>query len=278
MGVTTMKMISRTSITSTMGVTLISELTFAPSFRFANAIARYLPCGHNPGQAPCSSWEGPAPDRSSAGQATHAETVGAPFLTPSMREKWGAFLPANVAALLQEVIDQFAGRVVHFDVERFHATSQVVEHHDGRDGDEQPDGRRYQRFRDTAGDCCQSGGLRVVDADERVQNAHHRSEQSHEGSGRSDGGEAAQSALQFGVDDGFGAFQGALGGFNGFARDRARGILVGLELHQAGGHNLGQMALLVALGNLDGFVDAAIAQSTGNCRSERTRLLASRAI
>src|SRR6202034_2978185 len=43
MGVTTMKMISRTSITSTMGVTLISELTFAPSFRFANAMAWYLP-------------------------------------------------------------------------------------------------------------------------------------------------------------------------------------------------------------------------------------------
>jgi hypothetical protein len=37
-------MISKTSITSTMGVTLISELIFAPSFRFANAIARYLPC------------------------------------------------------------------------------------------------------------------------------------------------------------------------------------------------------------------------------------------
>jgi hypothetical protein len=39
MGVTTMKMISRTSITSTMGVTLISELIFAPSFRFDIAMA-----------------------------------------------------------------------------------------------------------------------------------------------------------------------------------------------------------------------------------------------
>src|SRR6202453_4579063 len=38
MGVTTMKMISSTSITSTMGVTLISEVTLAASFRFANAI------------------------------------------------------------------------------------------------------------------------------------------------------------------------------------------------------------------------------------------------
>ena len=38
MGVITMKMISNTSITSTIGVTLMSELTFAPSFRFVNAI------------------------------------------------------------------------------------------------------------------------------------------------------------------------------------------------------------------------------------------------
>src|SRR5207248_622208 len=37
-GVTTMKMISRTSITSTIGVTLISELILLPSFLFAIAI------------------------------------------------------------------------------------------------------------------------------------------------------------------------------------------------------------------------------------------------
>src|SRR5271157_3914546 len=58
-GVTTMKMISSTSITSTIGVTLMSELTFAPSFRFANAIefcllpARALPSNQNlPAGAP----------------------------------------------------------------------------------------------------------------------------------------------------------------------------------------------------------------------------------
>src|SRR5271156_6425326 len=38
MGVITMKMINNTSITSTIGVTLMSEFTLAPSFRFANAI------------------------------------------------------------------------------------------------------------------------------------------------------------------------------------------------------------------------------------------------
>src|SRR5579862_903846 len=242
-GVTTMKMISSTSITSTMGVTLISELTFLPSSRFANAISLNLP-NFSRDIATASSWEGPALKRSSAGQATHS----------------GIKLPA-IAALLEEVVDQFARRVVHFDVERFHATGQVVEHHDGGDGDEQADGRRNQRFRDTASDCRQTGGLRVGDAGERVQNAHHRSEQSHEGGSRADGGEAAQSALEFGVDDGFGAFQSALGGFNGFARDCAGAILVSLEFHEAGGDDLGQMALLVALGNLDGFVDAAIAKS-----------------
>ena len=38
MGVMTMKMISSTNITSTIGVTLMSELTLAPSFRLANDI------------------------------------------------------------------------------------------------------------------------------------------------------------------------------------------------------------------------------------------------
>src|SRR5437016_14122083 len=38
MGVTTMKMMSSTSITSTMGVTLMLELTLEPSSRFASAI------------------------------------------------------------------------------------------------------------------------------------------------------------------------------------------------------------------------------------------------
>src|ERR1035441_4883129 len=272
MGVTTMKMISRTSITSTMGVTLISELIFAPSFRFANAIARYLRtsaaglfCSRGPNRLCAHAGKArrrkpPAPDK---------------HLTANQTEP---FLPSDVAALLQEVVDQFAGRVVHFDVERFHATGQIVEHHDGRDGDEQPDGRRNQRFRDTAGDRSQTGGLGVVDADEGVQNAHHRSEQPTEGSGGADGGETTQSALEFGVDDGFGAFQSALGGFNGFARDGARGILVSLELHQASGDNLGQVALLVALGNLDGFIDTAIAQSTRHGGGKGARLFAGGAI
>ncbi len=80
------------------------------------------------------------------------------------------------------------------------------------------------------------------------------------------------------MDNGFGALQSALGSFNGLARDGAGAILMSLEFHEAGGNNLGQMAFLVALGDLDGLVDAAIAQSPGNGRSESARLLASRAV
>ena len=109
---------------------------------------------------------------------------------------------------------------------------------------------------------------------EGVQNADHRAEQSDERSRRADGGQTAQAALQFGVHDGFGALQSALGGFDGLARDFAGLSWWAWNSMQASGDNLGQVALLVALGNLDGFVDLAIAQRAGHGRSKRARLLA----
>jgi hypothetical protein len=74
MGVTTMKMISRTSITSTMGVTLMSEVTFAPSFRFAKDIyllllrhhisaANTRPKSTPPEVRKARRWKPPAPDQ-----------------------------------------------------------------------------------------------------------------------------------------------------------------------------------------------------------------------
>ena len=65
------------------------------------------------------------------------------------------------------------------------------------------------------------------------------------------------------MNDGFGALQSALGGF-----DRSPGISadspVGPEFLQASGDDLRQVALLVALGDLDGFVNLAFAQRAGN--------------
>ena len=56
-----------------------------------------------------------------------------------------------LVALLDEVIHQLAGGVVHFHVEGFYAAAEVVEGHNGRDGDEQSECRGDQRLRDTAG-------------------------------------------------------------------------------------------------------------------------------
>src|SRR5205814_9907001 len=42
----------------------------------------------------------------------------------------------------------------------------------------------------------------------------------------------------------------------------------GLELRKAGGDHLGNVALLVALGNGDGFVKLAVLEGAGNLRSE----------
>src|SRR5689334_8583984 len=76
-------------------------------------------------------------------------------------------LPTSAA--LQEIIDQLRGRVIHLHVEGFNLVREVVEHHDGGDGDEQSDGRRHQRFRNTAGDCAETRGLLRRNLAERVQ-------------------------------------------------------------------------------------------------------------
>src|ERR1022692_3067741 len=260
MGVTTMKIISSTSITSTIGVTLMSELTLAPSFRFANAMEfSLLPSLPLPRSQTCLMEGAVCP-------ALHVSNSWVQI---------AALRPAHAPAL-QEVIDQFARRVIHLHVERFHATGQIVEHHDRRNRHEQADCRGYERFRNAARDRCQSGCLFLRNTVEGVQNADHGSEQSHERRRRTDGRQSAQATLQFGVDDGFGALQCALGSFNGLARNFTRAILVGLEFHQARGDHLGQVTLLIALGDFDRFVNLTFAQRSGYRGSERPGLIARR--
>jgi hypothetical protein len=49
---------------------------------------------------------------------------------------------------------------------------------------------------------------------------------------------------------------------------------VGLELLKTGGNNLRQVALLVAVGNLDGLINLAVLQRAGNRRGEGAGLAA----
>src|SRR3984893_2033945 len=266
MGVTTMKMMSSTSITSTIGVTLMSEVTFAASFRFANDMEFRLLRALAVADAKLA---GGVPD-------VPARLDGRTPVPPSLSNSWvqpSALGPAHAPAL-QEVIDQFARGVIHLHVERFHATGQIVEHHNRRNRHEQSDCGGHKRLGNTARDRCQAGCLFLGDSVEGVQNADPRSEQSHEGSRRTDRLQTAQATLQFGVHDGFGPLEGALGSFNGLARNFTRAILVGLEFHQARSDHLGQMTFLVALGDFDRFVNLAFAHRSGNRGSERAGLIA----
>src|SRR5437868_6875749 len=56
-------------------------------------------------------------------------------------------------ALLDEVVHQFARTVVHLDVERLHLAGEVVERHNGGDGDEKAECRGDKSLRNTTGHC-----------------------------------------------------------------------------------------------------------------------------
>jgi len=69
------------------------------------------------------------------------------------------------------------------------------------------------------------------------------------------------------------AFQSTLGGFDLFT-GYLRRDLMGLKFLQTGHHNLRQMASLVAIGDLYGFIQFAFTQRPGYCWSELARLRA----
>src|SRR5579872_1913047 len=97
---------------------------------------------------------------------------------------------------------------------------------------------------------------------------------SHEGGGGTDRREAADTALQFGVYDGFGAFQRAFRGFDLFTGNLGA-ELMGSEFLQTGDDNLGQVALVITVGDLDRFIELAFTESAGNRRGKLPRLFAS---
>src|SRR5208283_26464 len=176
------------------------------------------------------------------------------------------------AAAQNEVVDQLHRGVVHLDVESFHFVGEVVVGPHGRDGDEQTERGGDERFGDTAGDSRQAGGLLRLDALEGVQDADDRAEESDERRRRTDGGQRRKPALHFRVHDGDGALETAFGGFDDFGLgDLLRGRL---ELRKTGGDNLGDVALLVALGDGNGFVEFAILEGARHLLHEHTRLLA----
>src|ERR1035438_8856194 len=178
---------------------------------------------------------------------------------------------------LEEVVDQLARRVPHLHVEGFNLVGEEVVHPDRGNGHEQTDSGGHEGFGNTAGDGAEAGGLLIGNTLERVDDADDGAEQTHEGGGGTDGRQRADAALQFGVNDGFGALERSLGRLDFLTRD-LRADLVRLEFLQAGYDHLGQVALLEAVGNLYGFVQFPFAQRAGDRRSELARLFTGRAV
>src|SRR5206468_13037918 len=106
-----------------------------------------------------------------------------PAQTRASGPTW-AVLPPHRSTALQEVINQFAGGVVHLYVERFHPAGQIVEHHDGWNRHGESDGGGHQRFRNTPGNCTNTGapplGRNLL---KRIDDTDDCSEQTDEWSG-----------------------------------------------------------------------------------------------
>src|SRR5579872_181301 len=103
---------------------------------------------------------GPAPE------VLQRRTLSTHSSNSEQQKQWASHRPAHTSlpassyiAPLQEVIDQLARRIVHFHVERLYTAGQIIEHHHGRDSDQQTECGGHQRFRNTASNCAETGSL-----------------------------------------------------------------------------------------------------------------------
>src|SRR5207244_3936691 len=163
-GVTIMKMISSTSITSMSGVTLMSALTAARALV--------------------------------ADRATGLRRL---LRLEFLREDRTAEFRPDA---LDQVIDQFLRGVRHLDGEEVDLGREVVVEPHRWDGHDEAERGRNQRLGDTRGDRRQrSAAARRRHAGERVDDTHHGAEQADERRRGAGGREDAEAALQLGRRD-----------------------------------------------------------------------------
>src|SRR6185437_5655270 len=178
-GVTIMKMISSTSITSISGVTFGSELTPLPLL-VDIAMKILLSVGR---------------ERLLRDRRTRAATGCGVELAREAR-------PAELTRhTLDEIVDHLLRGVRHFHREVVNLRAEVVERPHRRNGHENTEGRGDQCFGDTGRDGAQSTGARLRHARERVHDPHDRSEQTDEWRRGAHGREHRDPALQLRDDD-----------------------------------------------------------------------------
>src|SRR5213080_1483367 len=166
MGVTIMKMIRSTSITSISGVTLMSALTADLALALVTDRATGL-----------------------------RRLLRLEFL----REDRAAELRADA---LDQVVDQLLRGVGHLDGEEVDLGGEVVVEPDRRNGDDETERGRDQRLRDTGGHGPEGAATpRCRHARERVDDTHHRAQQADERRRGARRRQDAEAALQLGRHD-----------------------------------------------------------------------------
>src|SRR5215216_3591789 len=211
-GVTIMKMIRSTSMTSIIGVTLMSALT-----------------ADEPAELPV--------DMATAGH----RLLGLELLREDRT-------PELAPHALDEIVDQFLGAVGHFDGQILDLGGEVVVRPHRRNGDHETERRRDERLGDTGRDARQAArGALLGHTYERVHDTHRGAEQSDEWRGGADGAEHAEASLEFREHDQHLALDRPLrrvdvGGRDGGAITQQR-----LHLGQRLAYDPGQVALLVLL-------------------------------
>src|SRR5690349_5936101 len=217
-GVTIMKMISSTSMTSIIGVTLMSALT-----------------ADDPESAV---------DMATAGH----RLLGLEFLGEDRA-------PELASHALDQVVDQFLRGVGHLDRQVLDLGREVVVRPHRRNRDHETERRGDQCLGDTGRDARQAAGRALRrHAHERVHDTHRGAQQADERRRRADGAEHAEAALEFGKDDQHLTLHRPLGRVDVGGGDGGAVTQQRLHFGQRLAQHAGDVALLVLLGQRDGLV------------------------
>src|SRR5947209_3564709 len=237
-GVTIMKMMSSTSITSISGVTLMSALTADLALALVTDRATGLR------------------------RLLRLEFLG---------EDRAAELRADA---LDQVVDQLLGGIRHFDRQEVDLGAEVVVQPYGGNGDDEAERGRDERFRDTGrhrGE--RAAAARRRHAREGVHDPHHGAEQSHERGGRARRREDPQAALQLRRDDQHLALHSPLHRVDVGGGDRGAVAQQRLHFRERLADHARHVAALLFLGQLDRAVQLLLLQEARELGRELLRLL-----
>src|SRR4051794_10205333 len=257
-GATSIMMMSSTSMTSTSGVTLISDLTppLAPPRSIAMAIS---------------------PQKFQSSESRFQRDFRLAEFQSEILNLNSEISRLLLRRLLDEVVDELRRRVVHLDVEVLDAATEVIVEPHRRNRDHQTERGLDERFRNTDRDGADAGRAARADALERVDDADDRAEQPDERSRRADRRQRRNALLQVGRREGRRALNRAADGVHQvFTRQAATALLLELVFLQAGEHHLREMAVAVILrrGQRDRVLEAPFLQVLRHLRRVHLRLVA----